>query len=52
MYSLKSGILKSPASIAREARTPGNVSAKPQLSVLKQAKAPALMIPCGWQPKM
>lgn len=47
MYSLKSGILKSPASIAREDRTPGKASAKPQLSVLKQIKAPALMMPCG-----
>lgn len=46
-YSLKSGTLKSPARTAREALNPGNSSVKPQLSVLKQAKAPVLMIPCG-----
>lgn len=47
MYSLKNGILNSPARIARWDLTPGKLSAKPQLSVLKQAKAPALMMPCG-----
>lgn len=51
-YSRKSGNLKRPASMARVDLTPGNASAKPQLSVLKQANPPALMIPCGWMPKM
>ena len=52
MYSLNNGTLNNPASIARVHRIPGNMSVKPQLSVLKQVKAPALMMPCGWQPKM
>lgn len=47
MYSLKNGIRNIPARMARWDLTPGKVSAKPQLSVLKQAKAPKLMMPCG-----
>lgn len=45
MYSLKNGILKSPASITKVDFSPGNSSAKPQLSVLKHVKAPKLMMP-------
>lgn len=48
MYSLKIGIMKSPASTAKVGLTPGNTSMNPQLSVPKVAKAPALMMPCGW----
>lgn len=46
-YSLKIGIMKSPASTAKVGLTPGNTCVNLQVSVPKVAKAPALMMPCG-----
>lgn len=44
-YSLKSGIRKRPASMAREERIPGYACGNPPASVLKQENAPMLMMP-------